>query len=273
VKTPAAGENSEAVFECRDGGRLRYSTAGVGDPVVFLHGFGLDADMWDPQWPAFSEHYRLVRYDLRGYGASSLPSGPYSHVDDFVALTDYLKARPAHLIGLSLGGRVALRIASQVPSAVRSLTLVDSALDGHAWSREWSERWRAMITAAETDVPRAKRLWLEHELFDPARARPAAAEALDAMVRAYSGWHFRSEDPGAGPLRPIIEMLPSILAPTLVIVGELDLPDFQATARRLADQIPRASLSVIPNVGHMPNLEDPLYFNQLVLEHLRSWSA
>jgi pimeloyl-ACP methyl ester carboxylesterase len=265
--------DGQQVFNCDDGGRLRYSIAGKGDSLVFLHGFGLDSSMWDPQWPVFTKQYRSIRYDLRGYGASSVPTGPYSHVDDFIALTDFLKTQPAHLVGLSLGGRLALRIAAQTPQAVRSLTLVDTALDGHLWSEDWSERWQAMVTAAKTDVNQARSLWLQHDLFGPARTRPAVADALETMVRRYSGWHFHSDDPGVGPSTPVAELLSTIRVPTLVIVGAHDLPDFQAIARRLANEMPRASLSTIPNVGHMPNLEDWHEFNRLVLAHLSSCAA
>src|SRR6516225_11705128 len=108
----AAGAISEQTFHCGDGGRLRYAVAGKGEPIVFLHGFGLDLAMWDPQWQAFAGKFRVVRYDLRGYGGSSIPTGPYSHVDDFIALCSFLETSPAHLVGLSLGGRLALRIAA-----------------------------------------------------------------------------------------------------------------------------------------------------------------
>jgi len=266
------GDGQQA-FNCDDHGRLRYSIAGEGDPLVFLHGFGLDSRMWDPQWPVFTKHYRSIRYDLRGYGASSVPTGPYSHVDDFIAMTDLLKAQPAHLVGLSLGGRLALRIAAKAPQIVRSLTLADTALDGHLWSEDWSERWQAMITAGNTDVNQAKSLWLQHQLFKPARTKPEVAVSLEAMVRRYSGWHFHSDDPGVGPSTPVAELLSTILVPTLVIVGALDLPDFQAIARRLADEMPRASLRTIANVGHMSNLEDSQQFNQLLLAHLASCAA
>jgi 3-oxoadipate enol-lactonase len=265
--------DGERVFTCDDGGQLRYSIGGKGDSLVLLHGFGLDSSMWDPQWPTFAKHYRSIRYDLRGYGASSVPTGAYSHVDDFIALTDFLKAQPAHLVGLSLGGRLALRIAAQAPETVRSLTLVDTALDGHLWSEDWSERWQAMLAAGNTDVKQAKSLWLQHALFKPARTKPEVAVALDAMVQRYSGWHFHSDDPGVGPATPVAEVLSTIRVPTLVIVGALDLPDFQVIARRLADELPRASLRIIPNVGHMPNLEDSHQFNQLVLAHLASCAA
>ena len=74
--------------------------------------------------------------------ARACPTAPYSHVDDLLALIDFLGARPVHLVGLSLGGRVALRVAAQQPEAVRSLTLADPAMDGHAWSGDWLQRWR-----------------------------------------------------------------------------------------------------------------------------------
>jgi 3-oxoadipate enol-lactonase len=260
---------STDTYTCADGGRLHYQVAGSGEPVVLLHGFGLDLAMWDPQWRAFSEHHRAIRYDLRGYGSSTLPTGLYSHVDDFIELIEHLQAIPAHVVGLSNGGRVALRIAAQKPEAVRSLTLVDTAMDGHSWSDEWLRRWRAMTSVGATDVSSAKQLWLQHELFASARARPEAARLLAIMIGRYSGWHFSAQDPGIAPARPSAEILSTILTPTRVIVGEHDLPDFQSIARRIAKEMPNAALTILPDVGHMPNLEDPLHFNQWVLAHLR----
>jgi len=267
------GDHRGTRFECSDGGHLQFQTAGVGEPVVLIHGFGLDFAMWDPQWAALSQGYRVVRYDLRGYGRSSRPTGRYSHVEDYLALARFLEASPAHLIGLSMGGRLALRIAAEAPSCVRSLTLADSALDGHAWSEEWLTRWRAMGAAATQDVQDAKHLWLQHDLFAPARGKPPVAAALESMVQRYSGWHFEADDPGVGPARPVTEVLSTIESPTLVIVGALDLSDFQAIAQRLAADMPRASLKIIPGAGHMSNMEAPRLFNELVLAHLSSVRA
>src|SRR5882672_2845455 len=111
----------EQTIVCRDGGCLRYSTAGSGEPVVLLHGFGLDASMWDPQWRVLQREFRAIRYDLRGFGGSSLPIGEYSHSADLHDLLEYLGTRPAHVIGLSMGGRMALRFALDQPEAVKSL--------------------------------------------------------------------------------------------------------------------------------------------------------
>jgi 3-oxoadipate enol-lactonase len=253
-----------------DGSWLRYASAGDGEPVVLIHGFGLDAAMWDPQWRAFAQRHRVIRYDMRGYGSSSLPQGAYSHVDDLLALIDFLGAAPVHVVGLSLGGRLALRLAAQQPEAVRSLTLADPALDGHAWSPDWLQRWRKMTEAAKRgDLAAAKKLWREHILFTPANAQPEVAEALRVMIDRYSGWHLLHPDPGKSPVRPVAEMLSSISIPTLVMVGEFDLPDFQAIAQRLGKELPEAELRTIAGVGHMSNMESPQLFNELALGFLR----
>ena len=253
-----------------DGGWLHYASAGEGDPVVLIHGFGLDLRMWDPQWRAFAQRHRVIRYDLRGYGGSSLPEGKYSHVDDLLALIDFLGAAPVHLVGLSLGGRVALRVAAQEPQAVRSLTLADPALDGHVWTDDWLQRWRRMTDAAKRgDLNEAKKLWREHILFEPANKRAEVADLLRVMIDRYSGWHLAYPDPGIAPARPVAEALASMSIPALVLVGELDLPDFQAIARRLAQELPGAELRSIAGSGHMSNMEAPQVFNELVLRFLQ----
>jgi 3-oxoadipate enol-lactonase len=253
-----------------DGGCLQYATAGDGAPVVFIHGFGLDSNMWDPQWAAFAKRHRVIRYDMRGYGGSSVPEGPYSHTEDLLALIDFLGAHPAHLVGLSLGGRVALRVAAQHPEAVRSLTLADPALDGHIWTEDWLQRWRSMTDAAKRgDLSAAKKLWREHILFAPANAKQPLADLLREMIDRYSGWHLRYPDPGTAPQTPIAQMLPSISIPTLVMVGERDLPDFQAIARRLGEELPQVELQTIAGSGHMSNMEAPQVFNDLVLGFLQ----
>ena len=261
-------ETRSGEFHCPGGGSLRYATAGDGVPVVLIHGFSLDHSMWEPQWPVL-RRYRAVRFDLRGYGESTPPAGPYAHVDDVAALLAFLQAGPAHVVGMSMGGRVALQFALERPRAVRSLTLVDSVLDGYRMSDAWVRHWRAVVAVAEAgDLARAKRLWLEHDLFAPARARTDVAPALEAMVARYSGWHWSHADPGRAPARPASELLATVSVPTLVVVGEFDLPDFQAIARCVVAEVPRATLKVIAGAGHLVNLEAADEFNEALLGHL-----
>ena len=87
-----------------DGGKLYYEAAGTGEPLVFVHGFTLDARMWDDQWEGFSDRYRVVRYDVRGFGRSDLPSGLHGHHTDLRAVIDHLGLVRPHLVGLSMGG-------------------------------------------------------------------------------------------------------------------------------------------------------------------------
>lgn len=264
----------EDIFVFPDGGRLRYCTAGRGKPVVLIHGLSLDISMWDAQWPQLTREFRAIRYDLLGFGGSSVSQAPYSHSEDLLGLLDFLGARPAHVVGLSMGGRVALRFALDHPQAVESLTLIDSALEGHSWSAKWSGKMRAIVEAAATGGPAAARqLWLEHELFAPARRDPQLAAALAAMVGRYSAWHWSNVDPIHKPRSPTSESLSLLRCPTLVLVGEHDLPDFTAIAQRLAATIPRATLHTIRGAGHMANMEAPSVVNQLLLEHLRASSA
>jgi pimeloyl-ACP methyl ester carboxylesterase len=261
-------------FRCADGAELRYSIAGTGEPVVLIHGLGLDAAMWDAQWPAVQREFRAIRYDVRGFGDSSIPVGPYSNSDDLLGLLDFLDARPAHVVGLSMGGRLALRFALDQPKAVKSLTLIDPALEGFRWSESWTRHMAPILAAAGAgDVHAAQRLWLAHELFTPARRDPQVAAALGAMVERYSVWHWRNTDPVSRSASPASQCLATVTCPTLVILGELDLPDFKEIARRLAAGIPGAALHTIADAGHMANMEAPRAVNDLLLAHLRANSG
>ena len=176
---------------------------------------------------------------------------------------------PAHVVGLSNGGRIALRFTLAYPQAVRSLTLVDSALDGHAWSADWQALWKVMDSTAKAgDVAGAKRLWLEHPLFGAAREQPEVAARLAQMVQDYSGWHWLHADPGVAAGAPAVQRLGEIQVRTLVMVGERDLPDFHAVADTLSSGIAGAARVSVPGVGHMVNMEAPHPFNRQLMDFL-----
>lgn len=121
----------------RDGVRLRYERTGRGKAVVFIHGFALDLRMWEPQWTAIAENYQAVRYDLRGFGASDPPDGKtYCHIDDLRALLDALDIERAALVGLSIGGGIAVDFALAYPDRVRGVAALASTLGGFRWERQ-----------------------------------------------------------------------------------------------------------------------------------------
>lgn len=248
---------------------LYYEEAGAGPAVVLIHGFTLDTRMWDDQFPALAQRYRAIRYDLRGFGRSALPDGPYSHVEDLRALLDRLGISRATLVGLSKGGGVALDFALTYPERTTALTLLDTILGGHAWSAEGSARdalvWQE---AARGGIPAAKASWLAHPIFAPAMRRPAVAARLHAIISDYSGWHFVNANPEQGISPPAATRLRALAIRVLALVGEYDLPDFQAITAQIGRDAPQARTLVVPDAGHMANMEAPEAVNRALLAFL-----
>lgn len=252
-----------------DGTSLAWEMFGSGPPVVFLHAFSLDLRMWDDQVETFARRHTVVRYDLRGFGRSLPADVPYRHADDLARLLDHLKLEGPALVGLSMGGGAALGFAVAHPGRARALVVVDSSLGGFAWSREFSDALAAVdATAASAGLDAARAQWLASPLVRHALARPDAAPRLRAMIHEYSGWHWTHADPGL-PLHPLpIRRLGEIRIPTLALVGELDAPDFHGVAETIERDVPAARRVVLPRVGHLPNLESPAQFNDVVLDFL-----
>jgi pimeloyl-ACP methyl ester carboxylesterase len=253
-----------------NGTQLYYEVAGQGVPVVLIHGLGLDTRMWDGQFDVLADHYRVIRYDLRGFGKSALPTdAAFRHPDDLRALLDYLEAPKAHVVGLSMGGRIALHHGLLYPDATLSLVLVDAALDGFDFSEQLDASFDAIAERAnDAGAGTANEMWLQHELFAPAREQPECRAKLAQIVGESSGWNWVNKSPARGIKPPAADRLNEVHVPTLVIVGERDLPDFQRIADRLADGIPSARKVVMNGVGHMSNMEDIQEFNSIVLSFL-----
>ncbi|HZO93185.1 MAG TPA: alpha/beta fold hydrolase [Candidatus Baltobacteraceae bacterium] len=257
----------ESGFADVNGTRLYYETAGAGVPVVLIHGLGLDARTWDAQVDELASRYRVVRYDLRGFGRSA-PAGdePFRHADDLEALLAFLGVDSAHVVGFSMGGRIALVHALLHPERPRSLVLADAALDAFDWSDEWNDSFRALFArGAEAGPDAANALWIEHPLFAVARVRREIAAPLERMIRESPGrfWVDKVRERGIKP--PAAQRLHELRVPALVIVGEHDVEDFRRVARRLAAEIPNARFREIAGAGHMTVLERPDAFTEALL--------
>jgi 3-oxoadipate enol-lactonase len=255
-----------------EGARLYYEIAGSGPPVVLLHAFALDTRMWDDQFELLAREYRVVRYDARGFGRSSVPvpGQPYSHVDDFLALTRHLEIHRPHLVGLSMGGRFALDVVVSQPDAARSLAFVDGVIGGWDWSKAWLDSYAPVVAAGRRgDVAAAKAAWLAHPLFASAREQPAVAARLQRMVDDYSGWHFTHADPERRLSPPALARLGRVRVSTLAIVGDRDLPDFQKMAGEVERQVANARRLGVAGAGHLTNMEAP----DVVNTALRSFLA
>ena len=119
------------------------------------------------------------------------------------------------------------------------------------------------------DLAQAKKLWREHILFEPANKEPGVAAALRIMIERYSGWHLGHPDPGSAPAAARrASFWRALRFQRWLLVGELDLPDFQSIARRLREELPAAESRTLAGAGHMSNMEAPRAFNELVLQYL-----
>ncbi|RLG95644.1 hypothetical protein DRO27_03495 [Candidatus Bathyarchaeota archaeon] len=266
--------SAESGYAEINGTRLYYETAGAGHPLVLIHGYTLDSRMWDDQFDSFSQEYRVIRYDLRGFGKSACPSPgqKYCHTEDLKALLGYLKISQASVMGLSMGGGIAVEFILEHPEMAQALILVDSILGGFSYSDEFSAIFNELLTKfSEEGLGPAKKVWMGCQLFKPIFELPEAASQLSTMVSDYSGWHWSTNSDAMQSITPAaIERLGEIDVPVLVVVGGRDMSDLLNIARVMERDIPDARLAVLEGVGHMSNMEDPRSFNREVLSFLES---
>lgn len=256
-----------------NGTQLHYELAGDGPVVTLLHGFSLDSRMWDQQFAAFARDFRVLRYDLRGFGRSdAIGKTPYSPVEDLQALLDHLAIMATAVVGLSMGGGYAIDFALACPERTTALVAADSALAGFEWTAGRPSTWHSELAAAQ-GVAAAREAWIGCDLFRPAAEQPHVATQLREYVEDYSGWHWLNDNPTIAQSRPAIECLGDIACPSLILVGERDTADFQTVAAHLARDIPDARLVRIPGAGHMSNMESPAEFNHAVLHFLRTTAS
>lgn len=249
-------------------GRLYYEVVGKGVPVVFVHGGLWDSRMWDDQFSEFAQRYRSIRYDVRGHGRSSRPSGAFSHVDDLYRLLAFLDATDVALVGLSRGGRIAIDFTLEYPNAVRALVAVAAAFSGAEVDdpdfERRDEEIEELVRAGELD--RALELELviwQRAPVDRRREEWLRSIARDNLTSLSVDWSLETalEPPAAARLS-------EISVPTLVIVGDRDESVMQWCADEVATRVPNATKQVVPGADHVPNVRYPQLFNEIVLNFL-----
>ncbi|MDZ5445731.1 alpha/beta hydrolase [Micromonospora sp. 4G57] len=250
---------------------LAHDVAGSGPTVVLLHSTACDRRMWDPQLPILADAgFRVVRSDMRGYGDSPVPDGPYNNAQDVVELLDLLGAEEFALVGSSGGGRVALEIAARWPYRVTGLALLCTALAGHEPSAElraFGEREDALLEAG--DVSEATDLNVD-TLLGPHADQATREKVREMQRRAFDVQLAAVEE--FPQLRPEFDRA-DITAATLLISGDHDLPDFRQIALRLSRELADARHLELDWAGHLPSLERPEAVNPLLLDFLRGTHA
>lgn len=239
----------------------RYSDVKSQQTLVFLHGFSLDHRMWEPQIENFSSKFNVLVYDLRGYGKSSIPNQNYSHNDDLFHLLNHLVIKQIHLIGLSMGGRVAIDFTLEHPEFVKTLTVLDSSLGGYKSNVDFSIK-------VESDMQKAREKWLSHQVFEYTSRHPEISKILKTIVNDYSGWHWLNGNKYEQVIADAKNRLHEINCPTEILVGEHDLEYFHNIARFIQQNVRNSKYVVIPSAGHMSNLDNKDHINNILLESI-----
>lgn len=245
-----------------DGAGLHYDVDGAGPALLLSHGFGATGRMWDGQRRALADRWQVITWDMRGHGETESPDDPARYsadhtVADMRALLVHLGLRRAIVGGLSLGGYASLAFHAAYPEMVRALVICDSGPGyRNAEARgAWNER--AFRRAAELETSGLGVLaGSSREMRDAVRHHRSAkwlAHAARGMLAQHDG--------------RVIETLPAIRVPTLIIVGDKDEP-FLAPCRYMAGKIPGARLEVIAGAGHSANLDQPEAFNRVLADFL-----
>jgi 3-oxoadipate enol-lactonase len=246
---------------------LAYSDQGKGLPLVFLHAFPLNRTMWEPQVEALSSEFRIVTVDLRGHGESDAPLWRYTFdqaAEDVRALMDHLSIGQAVLVGLSMGGYILFAFYRRYPDRIKGLILANTR--AQADTAEGKEARFQMAQIAYKKGPAAVA-----DLMIPKLLSPLTIETRPDLVRRVRAMIESTEVSGiAGDLMAMAErtdsipLLGSITCPVHVIAGELDQATPPADAKLMADRIADSRFTVIPQAGHLSNLEQPDTFNRVV---------
>jgi pimeloyl-ACP methyl ester carboxylesterase len=241
-----------------NGVKIYYETHGDGPPLLLSHGYSASSHMWAGQIDAFSRKYKLILWDMRGHGRSDYPEdqSQYSEeatVDDMAAVLDAVSAQTAIIGGLSLGGYMSLAFHCKYPERTRALLIIDTGpgYKNDEARAQWNER------AIQTG-----------ERFDrEGLPRNGSAETREAPHRDAKGLARAARGMLAQRDARVIESLPDIKVPSLVVVGANDTP-FLKASDYMAAKIPRAQKVIIPGAGHAANIDQPELFNAAILNFL-----
>ena len=258
-------------------GKLYFETAGDGFPLVLSHAAFLDSRMFDDIWEPLAQHFRVIRYDMRGYGRSSPVTGPIPRRADLDQLCKHLRIIRTHLVGCSYGGELALDLTLEHPERIASLTLVDATPSGFELKGEPPRYMLEMFDAVQRgEVDQASelqiRIWLDGQYREPAqvdselRRKALEMNRIPVMQKTF----LIADSQPVNPLDPpAVTRLEDVNCPTLIIAGSLDHPEVLRATDEMAARIPNARKVILEGCGHVPSYEQPDHFVRRLLEFLR----
>lgn len=258
--------------------RYRIILAGDGPPLVLLHGFTGSAQSWQSHFQTLGDHFSLIAPDFLGHGKSDAPAHPSRYsmehcAADLLALLNQLEINRTHILGYSMGGRVALYFTLTYPQRIANLVLA-SASPGLADPHERAQRAAndaALAARIERDgIASFVEYWTNIPLFATQRDLPGPVRAAlyqQRLENRADGLANSLRGLGVGVQPSLWDQLPNLEIPTLLVAGALDRK-FTAIAQAMSQSMPNARLTIVPNAGHTIHLEQPEFFDQLVTQFL-----
>ena len=252
-----------------DGAKLYYEECGSAPhTVVLVHDGVLHSAAWDDVWPDFCKHFHAIRYDRRGYGRTPVATAPYTEIEDLAALLRQRKVSHAVLVGSSHGGALSIDFTLRYPGVVQQLVLVGAVVSGFPYSDHFLNR--GMINSQpfeKNDVPTGLANWAKDKYL-LAPGHDAAQKRLLAVLTANPQDMTHSDF--ARPTLPAIGRLHEIRVPTLILVGDADIPDVHAHAGAIEAGISESKRVVVPDAGHLMYMEHPVEFSHRVISFIES---
>ncbi|HEY9526773.1 MAG TPA: alpha/beta hydrolase [Anaerolineales bacterium] len=263
-----------------DNARLYYETAGQGVPVVMIHAGVADSRQWNNEFAFFAPKYRVVRYDMRGYGKSEPADGEFSHMGDLVAVLNALEVHePVVIMGCSMGGGLAMDFALTHPSRVKALIMVGSGPSGLELDVPASAKFAEVEKAFEAgDLDLVSELetqiWFDGAGRTPEQVDQAMRKLLYDMNRqalAHEVKQLGKRLPNTQV--PAFDRLGDLKLPVLIIVGEHDTPYILAAADYMIEKLPSAQKVRVEDAAHLPNMDHPDEFQTAVTNFLENLSS
>ena len=267
AQAPAAAQSDYLTVT---GGRIYYEVAGQGPAIVLIHGGFGDRRMWDAQFANLARDFRVVRYDHRGFGRSSVPDTSYSAAGDLLLLLDKLGIAKAHFVGNSMGGGTALDFALLHPDRVNKVVVVGSGANGYPYvDADFATMAATFKAGEEQGVDTAAAMWLRDPMVAVASRLPGSAALVRQMVIDNKNI-FRMRHWPWEPVRTnAYNRLSEVRMPVLLIVGEKDVPIVLKVAAETAARLPNAQIYRMPDADHLPQLVDPEGFTRRLREFLK----
>jgi len=266
---PRASQPAPGPFVQVEGSKLYYEECGTGpEAVVLIHDGIAHSAVWDDVWPVFCKRFHTIRYDRRGYGRSPAATAWYTETEDLAALLRHQKVSHAILVGSSHGGELSIDFTLQYPSLVRQLVLVGAVVSGFPYTDHFLNRgMRNSQPFEKGDVAGGLSNWAKDKYLLAPGHDAAKKRLLDLLTASPQDMTHADY---ARPSQPALSRLREIRIPTLILVGDADIPDVHAHAGAIEAGIPGSKRVIIPETGHLMYLEKPEEFSRAVITFIDS---